>query len=95
MRPTDTTITLKSDPVHAAGGFRMMARHLLTGIEDSVDIAHPTRLTQVADEAEALLHDAFALVGEDQHDREIWRRIGVLRDKADLKARGGAIRVTQ
>lgn len=75
-----TTIELTSHPVHAAGGLRMMARHLGGTVGPGT---HHTNFTRVADEMVALLHDAKRLCGDDQHDREIQKRIDFLRDEAD------------
>lgn len=82
METNERTVTLNitSNPVIAAGGLRMMARHLLAHIDPKS--AHPDRLRQVADDAEALLVDAVRLCGEDQHDRQLWRDINARRDAA-------------
>ena len=77
-------ITLTSDPVFAAQGLRMVARHMLGGFDTAT--AHPTRMVQAADAAERLLMDAVSLTGRDQHDHEIWKGINTLRDCAHVRS---------
>lgn len=75
--------TITAHPIHVAGGMRMMARHLCKSV--STLTAHPDRLTETADAVRALLHDAKCLVGEDQHDREIWQEVSRLEDAVDRR----------
>ncbi len=67
-------------PVDIAMGLRMAARHVLKGWD--LATAHPTRLAEGADAAEALLMDARRLIGANQHDHEIVAGINRLRDAA-------------
>lgn len=82
--PGDAPRPMHSHPVHAAGGLRMMARHLAGTIDPA--IAHPYRLIQVADEAAALLADAVTLAGREQHDRELERTLRTYRELAEERA---------
>lgn len=75
--------TLTSNPVYAAGGLRMMARHLLATIDTTT--AHHDRLAETVDAVKELLADAVALVGTDQADRSLWRAVN--RMEAAMAAR--------
>jgi hypothetical protein len=85
------TPNLTSNPVLAAGGLRMMAKHLGNTID--ARSAHPDRLDEVADDMESLLRDAVRLCGEDQHDRHLRDRAEYLRsrslDKRNAAGRSG------
>lgn len=72
-------------PVLAACGLRMMARHVIESNDPYG--CHPGRIEEIIAEVSGLINDAAKLCGEDQHDRDLWKRVDNFRRIAEDKAR--------